>query len=171
MSDLSAVTAAPIEIQLGSDTFKMRPLTIGDLGEFENWVRQKVISNAMYASRGLDPAEKRELTGQAINAASRITYDSDEAMGMMQSIEGASHLVYLSLRHDHPAITREQVVNKLSNIKQFTEVAENLMKVSAPTLGHDAPKTQPGNPAELTSPNSSSPSVTSMAGPRKQSAV
>lgn len=164
MSDLSTVTAASIEIQLGGQPYQMRPLTIADLGEFENWVRQKIIANTMHAARDLPPMDRRDLTSESINAASRVTYDSREAQGMMQSIEGAGQLMYLSLRHKHPDITREVIVGQLANVQQFSELAESLMKISAPTLSGDAasptenhaPKVEPGNPAVAkTSPSSS----------------
>ncbi|HAI11074.1 MAG TPA: hypothetical protein DCM28_05175 [Phycisphaerales bacterium] len=156
MSDLSTVTAAPIEIELGSKTYKMRPLTIADLGDFENWVRQKIIANSMHAARDLPARDRRDLTSEAINAASRVTYDSREAQGMMQSIEGAGQLIYLSLRHEHPDITREQVVSKLANVQQFSNLADSLMKISAPNLnGGESPKAEPVKPAiTQTSPSS-----------------
>lgn len=162
MSDLSTVTAAMIEIQLGGQAYKMRPLTIADLGDFENWVRQKIIANAMHAARDLPARDRRDLTSESINAASRVTYDSPEAQGMMQSIEGAGQLMHLSLRHEHPDLTREQVISKLTNVKQFSELAESLMKISAPSLSGDAaspessaPKAEPVRPAVTqTSPNS-----------------
>jgi hypothetical protein len=156
MSDLSTVTAAPIEIELGGKTFKMRPLSIADLGEFENWVRQKIISNAMHAARDLPARDRRDLTSEAISIASSVTYDSREAQGMMQSIEGAGQLVCLSLRREHPDITREQVVSMLANVKQFSELAESLMKISAPSIsGNASPKVEPGKPAVTqTLPNS-----------------
>jgi hypothetical protein len=159
------VTAAPIEIELGGKTFKMRPLSIADLGEFENWVRQKIISNAMHAARDLPARDRRDLTSEAIrrdliseaiSIASSVTYDSREAQGMMQSIEGAGELVCLSLRREHPDITREQVVGMLANVMQFSELAESLMKISAPSIsGNASPKVEPVKPAVTqTSPNS-----------------
>ena len=141
MSDLSTVVASSIEVEIGDQTYKMRPLTLADLGEFENWVRQKIIINAMFAAHDMEPRDKRGLVQEAINASSRVTYDAPEAQGMMQSIEGAGQLIYLSLHHEHKDITREQVIGKLANVQQFSGLANSLMKMSAPTLkGGNSPK-------------------------------
>ncbi len=158
MSDLSTLTASPEEFQLDGQTYKMRPLTLTDLGDFESWARRSIVTMAMGAGRELQGRDRRDLVNAAVRAASVITYDSPEAQGMMQGIHGAGQLLYLSLRHNHPDITHEQVISKLTCVRQFQELATQLMRVSAPSLSGDpvAEKPQevvPGGGA--TSPSSS----------------
>jgi hypothetical protein len=132
MADTARMTQAPVELQIGDDTWKLSPLSIADIGEFEQWMRQYLIRTAMQAANGATASERRDLINRAISAAARLSFTSDEAEGMMESIEGAAMLFYLSLRHNHEAITHRWATNLIDSWDTFEQVVNTIMRLSFP---------------------------------------
>jgi len=102
--DIARATGAAIEVQAGGQTYKVRPLTFGDMGDLESWLISRRIAAAVVAM-GKDSA----LIGATIAEIARQTIGLDELFGAMGSMAGMVEVLYLALRRDQPNLTREAV--------------------------------------------------------------
>lgn len=121
MPKVSTMTASPVELKLGGDTYKLSPLTHSDLGEFERWCQDRLIEVAKRAGEGMAAADRQALLADAVSRASAISLTSPEASRLMSSMDGIVRLMHLSLRHHHPDIELEQVHEMLSDPRALDE--------------------------------------------------
>ena len=135
MSELANITAAPTEIELGGEKFRMQALTLNDLGEFEDYAKESIMSNLSKGTTGMSNQDRRFLTQQTISTAASISWDSAEAMGMLGSVRGAAKILALSLKHEHDVITPEKIISLAGNAKVMKKLAQKLMLKSSEVLG------------------------------------
>lgn len=135
MGELANITAAPTDIELGGEKFRMQALTLNDLGEFEDFAKESMIANLSKSMTGMSNQDRRYLTQQTILTAASISWDSAEAMGMIGSIRGAAKILALSLKHEHDGITPEKIINLCGNAKVMKKLAQKLMLMSSEVLG------------------------------------
>ena len=135
--NLSAIAGAPIEVKLGGDTYRLSPLTHGDLAELEEWAQGRIIGVARRAADGLSAEDRRALLGDAAKYAASIDMSSPEAAKLLATAEGSCRMVWLSLRHNHHDLTLEQVKDLLSDpasmdgIMAAVDVVNDLMAKAA----------------------------------------
>lgn len=113
MSETARTTAAPRTIKLKGKEYRITPLRDRDFGEFETWVQDRAIAIAIRNSKELDEADRQSLIQHAYDKAANITISSPESTRFMASIEGASKLLWLSLHHEHPDLTEDEVLTLL----------------------------------------------------------
>ena len=133
---IAQMTATAREVVIGGETYTIHPLTLGDYGAFEEWMRTKIISaakDACSAPRGntMSKADvillNQQLNRDAINVAASFAFSSTRARPMMMSVAGQLELVRLSLSKGQPLITSQEIAEKLKN--NLDDLAELLMEV------------------------------------------
>lgn len=118
-------TAAPAEITLGGKTFRMRPLSFAEIGEFERWAQDEYLQRVERSVKYLDEAAKAEerRKAAAIMRKMSMVVQSDDAEALREmdetcrSIEGLTRLIWLGLRREHPELTLPEVGNLLADQK------------------------------------------------------
>lgn len=129
MSDVTQAVAAPVEVVIDGQPWRFAPLRYVDIGEIEQWMRDRFLKVGMDTLRLLK-AEGFLTPEAASNEAVRIARvarqlsfvpslaefgDSpgNEAAAvsstLLNSLEGLCRLFWLSLRREHPTITLESV--------------------------------------------------------------
>lgn len=126
MTNAAQATAAPAEIRLAGKTYRMSPLTDGDLGELERHLQTRAFAVAKANLEGLSPEDRRTLLRVAYDTAYRVTLNSPEASAFMRGLEGAAYLLWLGLRHNHPDLTPEAVRPLLTDERTVTEAMDRL---------------------------------------------
>ncbi len=119
MTNLPDMAGAAAEIQLNGSTYRMRPLTIDDFAEFERWVDDAPIRQAIRNLSGLNPDLQTKLLQQAQEAAGQSSQDSSDKRqariaSQMTSMGGIGYLIWLSLRREHPDLTLEAILQLLT---------------------------------------------------------
>lgn len=124
MTTTAEATAAPTFIKLGGEGYELSPLRDEDFGVFERWVQDRHIALAKRSLDGLTPEQAHVLLVHAFDTASKLTMQSSEAMTHLKTVEGGAMLTWLMLRRKHPKITREEVLQKLTDPDNMTEIME-----------------------------------------------
>ncbi len=119
MTNLPDMAGAAAEIILGDKTHLMRPLTIDDFAQFERWVDDAPIRQAVRNLDGLTPDLQTKMLQQAQEAASLASQDDPEKRqgritAQMASMSGISYLIWLSLRREQSELTLEAVAQMLT---------------------------------------------------------
>jgi hypothetical protein len=105
--DIALATGSSINFEIGGKEYKLSPLTFADFGTFENWLRGNRIKEALAAlpdeaGENLRVTTIRQLADMPISTAAVMAAMSD-------SFSGIGYVVYLSLKHNHPEMTYEDV--------------------------------------------------------------
>lgn len=109
-------TAAPADISLAGETYRMSPLTDQDLGEIDRWLQSRVLDIARASiTSAMTETERRDTMDAAMRHASSISMSTPEGVRVMNSLDGTAMLIWLGLRHNHPDLTRQQVREKLND--------------------------------------------------------
>lgn len=140
----SKVTGAPTPIKLGDTELLMNPLTDVDYGEYENWMRARVITiaeDAIRANPQLSEEARKAYRHQAMEVSARLTFTSVEGMQVMASWDGATMLIWLGLRKHQPKMTRDDVRRLLSDPEVLVHAMSRFDAVNS--LDDFAPKKSP----------------------------
>ena len=107
LTDTARATAAPTEVTLGGRTYRLSPLTDGDVGELDNWVRARTLRTAREAGRGLPESEAQFLMRQAFTFATTQTWFG--ALGGDCSIDTLARFFWQLVKRHHPDASLEVV--------------------------------------------------------------
>lgn len=124
MSDPGNISGSPVQIKMAGEMYTMSPLTDVDYGEFENWMRARVIELArenIARVPGLSQSEKDTILKQSVEISVRLNLQSQEAMPYMTSIDGAAYLMWLSLKKTHAALSHSGVKKLLIDERTLSE--------------------------------------------------
>ena len=129
MTTTAAATAAPVEITLGGKKYRLSPLNWRDYGEFDGWMREEALKQLSSAVVSSLPDEDRRIlhrhiTSQAGKLSLTTPPVSDlEAMEtihrIVTSVTGASRLVWMGIRHNHPDIQVETIEDLFADAEIF----------------------------------------------------
>lgn len=104
------MSAAPYPIKLGGLDLRMSPLQDRDYDELSNWLRAKMIAAARVGlTPDMDPEERRELLGAAVDNASRAQFGDPKCMDYFRSPDGFARMCWQGFQHNHPTLTVEKL--------------------------------------------------------------
>ena len=113
MSKLGTASKAPFIFVVGGREYQLAPTEIADLGEFEKWLEVRPFEAARKQMKALGDMLTPEATSiileGAQKAADNSAIDTLSYAQRMASLEGTIYMMWLSLRKNHPDITREEV--------------------------------------------------------------
>lgn len=102
MNNLGSLTGQPKRIMLGGHEYTINPLTIGDLGMFQEWIDWqtdpfRLVYEAL-SRHDYSVAQQKFMLEAAITAARhRIRLGTPEADALMQSMDGVLELLTISI--------------------------------------------------------------------------
>lgn len=131
MTTTAEATAALTFITLGGEKYELSPLRDEDFGIFERWVQDRHIALATRNLDGLPTEQADSLLAHAFDTASTLTMRSEEAMTYLKTVEGAAMLSWLMLRRKHPKLTREDVLEKLTDPDNLKEILDSVLRLYA----------------------------------------
>ena len=127
---LTRAVAAPTTVELDGKTYIMEPLTLKDMGTLESeYLKDKPnpIKAVAEMRELLDQEDYDKLLAQAYKDATAVNKaTSQEIADWMDSSQGVIFSVWLSLRKNHPELTREdaeKVINKMGQ-QELEKLAE-----------------------------------------------
>lgn len=125
MTTNARATAAPIPVTIDSKQYLFTPFSRRDFGMFENWVQGRYIEVYTANLKKAPEDHRRGLLEQAYAHAATLTIASPEATKLMISMDGAIQLAWISLRHEHPDIT----IDEVSDLMFDDEKRDRIMEV------------------------------------------
>ena len=130
MTTTAQLTAAPLEFTVGEKTYRMSPFSDKDFGILELWMQDKYIALAKRSLDGLPIEVQKDLLRHAYDKASHLTVTSKEGSEVLSSLEGGIQLALISLRHNHPNITYEEVMNLMQNPHTALALQERIAELN-----------------------------------------
>lgn len=123
---LIEATAAPTLVRIGDQEYRLRAVTLADLGEFEAWLQDSYIAMVRRSAATLPEAERRAEIERAQVRAATMTYGSPEAVERMLTPAGALKMLWLSLRHEHPDVQEQTLFNALMRHDAYDDALRGL---------------------------------------------
>ena len=136
MSKLGEATGAPVALKLADGEYFFSPLTLNDLGEFEEWAEQNFWERLKVRLARMPEKMRPELKQRAYNDVEK---GIAQARAMM-TMEGTARLAWLSLRARHPGLKPDDA-GRLITVENLPMVQELLDRSSglAAKKGDDRP--------------------------------
>lgn len=120
---LPNLAQAPLYFQFDGKDLYLSPLCDSDFAEFELWLQERYLDSVKRNAASLPDGDRIEILKHAFDRAHHITLTTVEGLSEMKTLEGGIHLVWLSLKHKHPDMTRAQVQHMMLN----EEFAKNIL--------------------------------------------
>ena len=125
---LAQAVGTSVDLTLKGRKLKVRPLTLGDLADFEGWAKGQQLAAFRVASEGMDDTQ-RMLT---LASMSREAVPEEIVQQSMQSIGGVRYLLGLILRtEDGKAVDDLDQLVDLSNLSEVTAVIYGISGIEA----------------------------------------
>lgn len=134
----------------GVEEYRLAPLRLTDFGEFRDWVKEKRLKIFMRAAKavGMDIGEIRDniqsILGVTPNVDTENEEVSDDVIAQMSTEEGMEHLVWLSIRRNHPEVEKDDLALNFSDLEELTAIIAEISGLPAVDQEDD----KPGNPPE-----------------------
>lgn len=113
---LARLTAAGVKGSLHGVEVELHPLTLGDWGKIENYMRQQIISAADKCCVGVPDNRARTIMREALREAGQITITSPAVKdGLFTSLGTMLQIIYLSLSKWNQNITVDKVNEMIGN--------------------------------------------------------
>lgn len=127
MAELHEILASPLEVVIRGKAFRISPLSDADRAELLLWIRARFLDLAKQAAKD-EPAEvKKEVLSQAIDKAFGLNFCSPQVEELLtKDVEAISYLFWLSLRHEHPQMTRQDVLQLSGDPEVLNALSEKL---------------------------------------------
>ncbi len=125
MADSLATAAGEgIEVELKGKTYKIMPITIGDLAEFEGYIRGKRLKEAMVAADSLPPEDKIKVITEMCSKGLSETDVTDE----MNKLDGVRFLLWKALSRTDPNMKLDGVNDlvDMSNINVISSIVQSI---------------------------------------------
>jgi hypothetical protein len=132
------MTAAPVQIPIDGRTYYLSPLSDQDFGEFERWVQDRYLDVAKRNLEGLTGADRETLLRVSYEKAAGLKVNSPEALGLMDTVDGASKLLQLALRHRHPEVTFAEAQRLCTNPVVVATCMDRILDMNQPLIGRHA---------------------------------
>lgn len=142
---LAKTVGAPVEIELGGKTYLMSPIVDELWAQFENFLKQEYLDfYRENINKEDDPSLRESLMAHAYDRASGLSLTSPEIISFMQTFNGMSKLIHLSLSVKHPDVTikfvrkelmheqtQKMLFSKLDDVLTESEVKETEKQLAA----------------------------------------
>jgi len=108
-------TGKGIEITLRGKTYKLTPITVNDLAEFETYIRNERLKIVSEAAKGFESSERREMIMDALTVTQGVL------LREINSVRGARFLIHRAMLPNYPDMKLEDV-GDLCGVDNLTEV-------------------------------------------------
>jgi len=134
MTTRSQATAAPIEVTINGNVYKVSPLTDKDIGELDNWLRMRLITLARETAKGLPDDERQKLMDDAFRSAMSMSWIKDRGL-IRNTPEGMTRFVYQLFKREQPNLTMDQLTKDLNADENALSLVLDVFKLLHGVIG------------------------------------
>lgn len=114
MTDVATAVASPKPVTFNGREYLMSPLSQGDIGALDQWLRSRVMATQRASfDPSMTPEQRDQAERAALGYAMGLTWMSGEGARLMSTVEGWSRIIWQSLVKNHPKLTHGEVVDFL----------------------------------------------------------
>lgn len=135
MTTTSGAAGSPFEFVIREKSYLLSPLLDIDLGTLEKWVQDRHVDLVKRNCDGMNESDRRYHVDKAFDVASLITINSPQSIEILSTPEGSIMMLWLSMRRNHPEMTKEEVSLLCENREELEEACKKIVgktKVKAP---------------------------------------
>jgi hypothetical protein len=136
----SDISGTDLTVTLRGQTYKVSPLRLGDIGEFESYIRSRKLKELLDAAGSLESGQRAELMKELLST----DVTADELDAESRKVSGVRFLAFLALRRANPEITKLEQMDDIIGLDNFREVG-TILDIMGGTRGR--PPQQPDEPA------------------------
>jgi len=125
------VTGAPGEVTLGGRTLTMGPMTLGDWGRLNQFLRSQYVATARASlAKDANESQRRMTEEVALKASFGITWEAPDAAGYVESWECMTWILWMSISKHHPDITLEWIRKALDDLPTFRRLRHDWARIN-----------------------------------------
>lgn len=116
------------KVEIDGETFNLAPLRLSDFGEFRDWVKEKRLTTFFKAAKkaGLSRDQFNENVQDILGVTPDVDAENeevdDDVIAQMGTEEGMEHLVYLSIKRNHPEVEKADLDLGFDDLEKLTTV-------------------------------------------------
>ena len=146
MTGLDDMTGAPTAI--GGLT--LHPLDLVEIGKFERWAKQRLLSDAVKACEGAVEEDKKLFIAAAMEMWPKMSFMENHGRSMLNSAEGMAIIIWLSVSTGDPKAIEADVLGKIGSFADASDKFIEISRMSGWSLAgssKEAEKPPPGEEA------------------------
>ena len=143
------------KVEIDGESYNLAPLRLSDFGEFRDWVKEKRLTIFMRAAKkvGMDIGQIQDniqnILGVTPNVDEENQEVSDDVIAQMSTEEGMEHLVWLSIRRNHPEVEKDDLNLDFSDLEELTAIIGEISGLPAVEQEEDNSGNPPEAPEEI----------------------
>lgn len=110
--DLVLLSGQPIDIEVNGETYTLSPLSLDDYGAVEQWARQEKLN--MLATALREAGMNDDYIADRIESKVTVKLLPKEINEITRHPKGQMFILFRSIRHHHPEITKDDLNNMLT---------------------------------------------------------
>lgn len=120
------------KVEIDGETLTFSPLTLHDFGEFRDWVKEKRLATFLRAAdkAGMDQSDFRNGIQDILGVTPEVNEENgeidDDVIAQMGTEVGMEHLIFLSVKKEHPEIEKEDLGLSFQDLEQLTEIISEI---------------------------------------------
>ena len=144
-----AASPVPVSGKLNGVPVELSPLTLGNWGTIEQYMRQQIISAAAESTANISMERARMIMRKAQREAAATSITSVDARnGLFTSMSTMLRIVYMSMRKSVPTLSLEEVENMVgTDVEALMKMIQVIFNISFPGVD-DSKNLNPGRAAE-----------------------
>jgi len=131
-----------IEIEYEGKKYKLAPLSFKEVAEYVLWFKYKEVEEAEFATKNFSPELRQEILSEtykrcrdkiwetASGEKHNISWEMPEVQDSCLTIEGIAQQLYLSLKVNHPEVTKEMCSRIVSLETYSNTILDKLLEVN-----------------------------------------
>ena len=125
---LGDALGARVPVTIGGDEYFMSPPTLADMAEAEKWLESRVVEGVRQRLKDhgaeLTEAERLSILANAIERAPEVS---------RASVDGTRYMAYVSLRHNHPDLSLEDVSKMIGmgDVGRINDIMDGFSGIAA----------------------------------------
>ncbi len=139
------------KVELDGEEYNLAPLRLADFGEFRDWVKEKRLTIFFKAAKNAGIGKEQfntnvqDILGVTPDVDEEEDVVDDDVLEQMGTEEGMEHLVYLSIRRNHPEVEKSDLDLGFEDLEQLTTVISEISGLPNP----EEEETDSGNPPKI----------------------
>lgn len=132
------LSAAPMEVTIRGEQYKMSPLSDKDFGALTQWTRSQYAKQAFESAKGLSPEMRDAVISVALRDSQKVEWYNEFGIRLWDTFDGWLEMFHLSLVKLHPRLNKEKLRLLITGDPDPRELCNYLHKIVADLNGFNS---------------------------------